>query len=333
MIDYAGQGMEIDVVAEEKFFNKDFFFSYSGFNKLLFSPKLFYDYYILNGREEKLDTHLIEGQLIHLLFLEEELFSKNYMILPGNLPTGNNKKIVEAIYKTYGPLNSNLSAYESEILSLLVDMNLHQSLKTDAQRTEKVLTEDNKNYFKFLCEKEDKNVVDQATYDSCKAIAQQLKLNLEVRDVFILDEKVKRHNELYLKVDKFDNYSWGLHGYLDNLTIKDDIYYINDIKTTGKSLNDFPDSVKYYSYWLQAAIYTILVRKHFNISYDQIKFNFCVVDKYKQVKCFSINDLTLSSWRCKAVTEVFNKAEWHYTNRNFTLPYDIIHNNILFDKL
>lgn len=332
MPDYAGQGMETDVIAEEKFFNKDFFFSYSGLNKLLFSPKLFYDYYILKAKEEKLDTHLIEGQLIHLLFLEEELFEKNYMILPGNLPTGNNKKIVEAIYKAFGPLNSDLSAYESEILSLLVDMNLHQSLKTDEQRVEKLLSEDNKNYFKFLCEKEDKNVIDQATYDSCKETAQQLKLNLEVRDVFLLDEKVIRHNELYIKLDKFSDYNWGLQGYLDNLTIKDGIYRINDIKTTGKALNDFPDTVDYYSYWLQAAIYTMLVKSQFNISFDEIEFNFCVIDKYKQVKCFPVDSFTLSSWRIKA-EEIFKKANWHYTNRDFTLPYDIIHSNISFNKL
>lgn len=332
MPDYAGQGMETDVIAEEKFFNKDFFFSYSGLNKLLFSPKLFYDYYILKAKEEKLDTHLIEGQLIHLLFLEEELFEKNYMILPGNLPTGNNKKIVEAIYKAFGPLNSDLSAYESEILSLLVDMNLHQSLKTDEQRVEKLLSEDNKNYFKFLCEKEDKNVIDQATYDSCKETAQQLKLNLEVRDVFLLDEKAIRHNELYIKLDKFSDYNWGLQGYLDNLTIKDGIYRINDIKTTGKALNDFPDTVDYYSYWLQAAIYTMLVKSQFNISFDEIEFNFCVIDKYKQVKCFPVDSFTLSSWRIKA-EEIFKKANWHYTNRDFTLPYDIIHSNISFNKL
>jgi len=329
MTDYAGQGMETDIIAEERFFNKDFFFSYSGFNKLLFSPKLFYEYYILKAREEKLDAHLIEGQLIHLLFLEEESFSKNYMILPGNLPTGNNKKIVEDVYKAFGSANSDLYAYKSEILSLLVDINLHQSLKTDEQRIEKVLSDENKSYFKFLCEKEDKNVIDQATYDSCKKTAEQLKVNLEVRDAFLLDEKATRHNELYIKSEKFGNYNWGLHGYLDNVTLKNGLYRINDIKTTGKTLNDFPDTVEYYSYWLQAATYTILVAKHFNVSFDQIEFNFCVIDKYKQVKCFPVNPITLNDWRFRA-EEIFKKADWHYTNRDFTLPYDIIHNNISF---
>ena len=331
MIDYAGQGIDVDVIAEEKFFNKDFFFSYSGFNKLLFSPKLFYDYYILKAREEKLDAHLIEGQLIHLLFLQKELFSNNYMILPGNLPTGNNKKIVEDIYKSFGSSNSELSAYESEILSLLVDMNLHQSLKTDEQRIEKVLSEDNKNYFKFLCEKEDKNVIDQNTYDSCNSIAQQLKINLEIRDAFLLDEEASRYNELYIKLDKFNDYNWGLHGYIDNLTVKDGIYRINDIKTTSKTLSEFPDSVDYYSYWLQAAIYTILVAEHFHVKFDKIEFNFCVIDKYKQVKRFPVDLNTLNNWRIKA-EEIFKKANWHYTNRDFTLPYDIIHNNIMFNK-
>jgi len=328
MPDYAGQGMEVNVIAEEKFFNKDFFFSYSGLNKLLFSPKLFYDYYILKEREEKLDTHLIEGQLIHLLFLEEELFDKNYIILPGKLPTGNNKKIVVDIYKKFGTLNTDLESYESEILSLLEDINLHQTLKTDEQRLQKVLTEDNKDYFKFLCKKEHKNVIDQETYDRCKDIANQLKVNKEVRDVFLLDQEATRHNELYLKIDKYKSYKWGLHGYLDNITIQDGIYYINDIKTTGKSLADFVETIEYYSYWLQAAIYMILVCDHFKVDINQVRFNFCVIDKYRQVKCFPLSSYTKMPWIERA-EEIFEKVNWHYTNKDFSLPYDIIHDNSL----
>ena len=38
--------------------------SYSSINKMLFSPKLFYSHYILNEREEKLESYLVEGKLV-----------------------------------------------------------------------------------------------------------------------------------------------------------------------------------------------------------------------------------------------------------------------------
>ncbi len=297
MIDYSGQGILSDVIAEERFFSKNFSFSYSSLNKLLYSPKLFYEYYILRQREEKLDAHLIEGRLIHLLFLEEDNFNNNYLVLPGNLPAANNKKVVELIYQTYGNSNPDLSSYEQELLSILIDLNLHQKLKTDEQRLEKVLVDENKDYFKFLCEKENKSVIDQETYDRCKDVASQMKSNLEIKRTLFLDEDVEKLNELHLNVDKFLQYSWGLHGYLDNLTIKDGIYYINDIKTTSKSLLEFPDSVEYYSYWLQAAIYVTLVSKIYNVPLQNIKFNFCVIDKYKQIKCFPVAQDVLVRWQ------------------------------------
>ena len=64
--------MKKDPIKEEEFYNKDFKFSYSSLNKLLFSPSLFYKDYILKEREEKTDKHLIEGKLLHLLLLQPE---------------------------------------------------------------------------------------------------------------------------------------------------------------------------------------------------------------------------------------------------------------------
>ena len=249
--DYLGQGILSDFIAEGKFFLKDFHFSYSSINKLLFSPKLFYDHYILKNKEDKLDSYLIEGQLVHTLFLEPENFEKKFIVVTDKVPTGSTKQLIDGLYFKFGTDNQDLENFSDDILTSLQAINLHQSLKTDEQRLAKIITDQNKEYFNFLCIKEDKQVIDQDTYDKCKDIADQMKSNLEVRNTFLLDEKVNRQCELYLKIPKLENYSWGLHGYLDDLTIKDGIYYINDVKTTGKTLSDFPESVEYYSYWLQ----------------------------------------------------------------------------------
>ena len=64
---------------EEKFYaNKNFAFSYSSLNKLLFSPWLFYKDYILQDRDIKTDKHLVEGKLVHCLVFEPENLTKKF---------------------------------------------------------------------------------------------------------------------------------------------------------------------------------------------------------------------------------------------------------------
>src|ERR1039458_6238553 len=88
------------ITMEEKFYSKEFYFSYSGLNKLLFSPRAWYKHYVLEEREEKLDSYLIGGKVVHaLLLLTEERFKEHFMILPGNLPTGNTRIVVDKVYK------------------------------------------------------------------------------------------------------------------------------------------------------------------------------------------------------------------------------------------
>ena len=50
---------------EKEFYSKPLYLSYSGLNKLLFSPKLYYKHYVLQQREEKLESYLIDGKVIH----------------------------------------------------------------------------------------------------------------------------------------------------------------------------------------------------------------------------------------------------------------------------
>ena len=118
----------------ELFYRKKFYFSYSGINKLLFSPVMFYNHYVLNQREDSTDAHLVAGRVLHCLLLEEENFDKQFVVLPGKIPTDSQKKIIDNIFKyhlTLGNNSLNLSDYSQEILTQLLTVNLYQSLKTD----------------------------------------------------------------------------------------------------------------------------------------------------------------------------------------------------------
>jgi len=314
---------------EKEFYNKKFFFSYSSLNKLTYDPKLFYSYYVLNEREERTDAHLIEGRVIHCLLLEPEKFDKEYIINPGKTPTPNTKKLVDSIYKLKDESND-LNDYKPQILGYLVVANLHQSLKTDEQRLEKILTDEAIDYWNYLCESDGKTVIDSETYDRCLDAVSLFKSNPAVSQVFD-EEKLKEmnidvFNELELQYELRDK-PFGLKGIIDRVLINKQgkLAKIFDIKTTGKTLEEFTDSIEFYSYWLQASIYITLVYKFLQDKYQaedefNINFSFIVYDKLRNVCIFEVNRNTESGWHSRMM-DTLEIAEYHYKNNDFSTPY------------
>jgi hypothetical protein len=326
-----------------KFYEETFYFSYSSINKLLFSPRMFYDHYVLKQKEDTIDAHLVAGRALHCLLLEsEERFNEEFIVMPGTLPGDNNRVIIDNIFnKSYLPMGNDsleLSDFANEILNQLLVINLHQSLKTDAQRIDKILTEQNKEYFNFLKAKQNKTVIDQKTLDACKESVECLKNNNIVKQLLQLDQAnnpdIRVLNEQALRTEPY-NYKFGFKGVLDNIVIdyKSKTFFINDLKTTGKALQDFPESVEYYKYWIQAVMYQQLAWYNYlkdlpDLSEWKFAITFIVIDKYNQIYPFQVSEQTLANWNNKFETEILKILEYHYSSGDFTLPYELALGNI-----
>lgn len=313
----------IDFQAEENFYKKKFHFSYSGFNKLLFAPSAFYKHYILNQREDKMEQHLIEGSLLHCLLLEEDKFHDKYVVSPVNLPGDSIKNVVDKVFVralVTNNLHLSLEELEDDIVQILQDINLYQSLKTDAQRVEKVITDASISYYNFLTTKGDKAVIDEETLNKVKGYAEIVRSNAKITSLLNIGGAFSMSEVPFVMDTK---YAFGLRGFVDNVNIDHGakVIYINDLKTSGKLLQDFPETIEYYKYWLQAAVYCKLVRANYGLSDYQIKFHFIVVDKLTQCYAFEVSQVTLNSWMDK-LDEIMKIADYHYTNRKFDLPYE-----------
>ena len=315
---------------EEEFYSKPLYLSYSGLNKLLFSPKVYYKHYVLQQREEKLDSYLIDGKVIHNLLLDDGSFDKSFILLPSTLPTGNSRLVIDKIYNLVKEGPGLLSDYKAEILDILKQINLHQSLKTDEQRLAKIVTEETISYFEFLKVKGNKDLIDSETLQRCNEAVDVLKNDskaAELLGTFRSEmENTKIHNELELSLDSSVALrSFGLKGIVDNIKVDFDnkIVYINDLKTTGKTISDFEETVQYYNYNLQAAIYHRLVKEKLKDSINadwKIVFHFVVVDKYNQVYCFEVSTGTMQNWQSELDLKLA-EAEWHYKNNKYNLPF------------
>jgi hypothetical protein len=53
----------------DNFYKKDFYFSYSSINKLLFSPRMFYNHYVLKQKEDSTDCSPSNREGLTLSFI------------------------------------------------------------------------------------------------------------------------------------------------------------------------------------------------------------------------------------------------------------------------
>lgn len=324
--------MKTDLIKEYEYYRKPLFHSYSSLTRLLYSPQIYYKYYILEEREESLQPSLIEGKVIHCLILESEKFDEMFLVSPGKLPEGNNKLVIDKVIAVYSQsgvsIPEKLEDCKREIIEVLLEIDLHQKLKTDEQRIEKILSEQNINYYNFLRNKGSKTVIDQETLERCTEAADIIKSNKEISNLLALDgfdrdPALQVFNEHHLTA-ALKGYPFGIKGILDNYVIdhKAKRIRINDLKTTSKSLHEFEDSVDFYKYYLQAIMQVILVlTNHPECDGYGVTFTFVVIDKYLQVYPFEVSSETMSQWTDK-FEDIVTKAKWHYETKRYDLPYD-----------
>jgi hypothetical protein len=328
-----------DPIKEEEFYNGDYKFSYSSLNKLLFSPKLFYKDYILKEREIKTDKHLIEGKLLHLVLLQPDKLHNEFSIVPNKIPSDNVRKVLKTISNRFYDPNAfiKLKDLDNEIIKVLEENNLYQSFKDDLKKLSKIQTEENEEYYKFLCQNQKKDIIDNDMLVKATERVNQIKSNKNVMSLledrvtdFELDP-IEMYNEKYLECE-LNDYVFGLKGYIDRYIIDHESKEITiiDFKTTSKSLDKFAETVDYYNYWMQAVIYITLVIKSSkkDITNYKINFNFVVVDNYDQVYVFDVSNNTLQNWY-QGFTKILEEANYHYIKRDYSLPYEFANNNVI----
>jgi hypothetical protein len=302
---------------------------------------LFFNHYILKEREDSTDAHLIAGRAAHCLLLEPQEFDNLFVMVPGKIPTDSNKVIIDHIFaNNYLPMRNDslsLEDFPQEILNQLLVNNLYQSLKTDPQRLEKIITDNNKEYFNFLKIKDKKTVIDQSTKIHAEETVEVIKNNSQIKALLALGHDntngVTVHNEIALSSD-FEPYKFGFKGILDNVVVDENIktVFINDLKLTSKLIQDFVNSVEKFRYDIQCTIYRGLAYDKFISKRDDahewnMVFTFVVVDKYNQVYPYQVSNETANMWQEEFYNTV-NQINYHYESRDYTLPYDLALGNV-----
>jgi len=343
---------------ENEFFARKFSMSYSGLNKLVYAPALFYKHYVLNQRDEEMTSALLNGKVIHCMLLDDGSFDKQFILLPGTMPSDNVKKVVHAVYehcveatREGAMCSSQLNTYADVIVNTMAEMKFHQNLtddkkadkdgimKTgDQKRVDKIVSDSTQEYFQFLFMKGDRDVVDIPTMEHCVEIVELLRENEGVNYALGLGETpehIQAMNEIMIETEE-TGLPFGFKGILDNVKIdhQEKTIFINDLKTTSKSIADFQEAVEFWNLWMQAGMYKKLVTREFLLNNGlnpdewKIKFTFVVVDKYKQIYPFEVSDETLIKWE-GMLDQKLQEAKWHFENQRFDLPFVFATTNVI----
>jgi len=327
---------------EDKFFSTPFLLSYSGINKLLYSPDAFYRHYILNQREDTQTDGMIEGSLLHCLLLTPERFDDEYIMASTKMPSDSQKKLIYNVFELYKmdmeedteTARTKLGDYDTDILSYLSEINLYQSLKTDEGRLKKILTEDNNDYWSYLKEAEGKTIISVDTYDFIKEAVEKVKSNPQVMEImgFFADSMngISKINEVVLVQIK-EELPFNLRGIIDNLVFdpsKKEIR-INDLKRSQKSISTIAETIEFYKYWIQAAMYHNMVIDNYGLLPEykdwKIVYRFIIVDTYGQTGIVKISDETMAKWKLE-LNNVIQEAKFHFDKKDFSLPYNFLIN-------
>jgi hypothetical protein len=331
---------------EDEFFSTPFLMSYSGLSKLDYSPAVFYQHYVLKQQEDFGSKYADEGKLIHMLLLKPADLAAEFVISTGKVPSDNPKKVIDKMFAGYKHLVDEnpalaavlctLKSWEADILAELVNMNLYQSLKTDAQRLEKLYTPDCLEYWDYLVASNGKTVISQDVYESCMLVVDRFRDNTKLMRLMGFESDplhpCEQFNEIELRAPHHQG-AFALRGFLDNVTIDHEHKQIriNDLKKSAKELANFPESIAFWKYWIQAGIYYMLVDHHFRQSMPQhadyeIVFRYVVIDCYLQMDSIRVSPATMAQWLSQT-EELLTRAAYHFRERDFSRPYAFISTN------
>lgn len=332
---------------ENEFFSEKFYLSFSGLSKLIHSPVIFYNKYILKQKEID-DSSTIEGKLIHCLLLQPDKFDEEFLVTDEATITGKGKQLVDALfdYVTAGTDKDywknfdeeslpKMGDFENIILDLTNTLEYFQKMEASSRISKIVNDVKLTGYWNNRFQAMRKTIVSREMLVNASNIVYKIQNNAYLRKIMGLENElgksVNAYNEMHMFDEADGSYVFGIHGVIDNLVVDHDekLIRVNDLKTTSKDLTKFQDAIDYYNYHLQLAHYTNLVIN--NMVYKDLLENqgytlearFIVVDCYAQIATIRLSKETLDNAR-EELMKKYEQANYHLINRDFTLPYDFV---------
>lgn len=232
---------------------------------------------------------LVFGSAVHELVLQPESFE---LIESVDRPTAKCGFIADIVYRKDGHMPS-----DEELLKAAVEVDYYGGLlsetKMDKLKTSIINYLRNRALFEHKYNGDKTPIyLDVKSRDKLKSCLEALEQNKKIQDLLhptgVIEDPISCNEKTILldvevKVDDLEPFVLRLKSKLDNYTIdkENNVITVNDVKTTGKRVNEFDDAIMNYHYYRELGMYTYLLslcaKKFYNMENPIIKGNFLVV--------------------------------------------------------
>ena len=232
---------------------------------------------------------LVFGSAVHELVLQPEAFE---LIESVDRPTAKCGFIADIVYRKDGHMPS-----DEELLKAAVEVDYYGGLLSEAKMDK--LKTSIMNYLRnraLFEHKYDGNktpiYLDAKSREKLNSCLEALEQNKKIQDLLhptgIIENPISCNEKTILldvevKVDDLEPFILRLKSKLDNYTIdkENNVITVNDVKTTGKRVNEFDEAIMNYHYYRELGMYTYLLslcaKKFYGMENPTIKGNFLVV--------------------------------------------------------
>lgn len=232
---------------------------------------------------------LVFGSAVHELVLQPESFE---LIESVDRPTAKCGFIADIVYRKDGHMPS-----DEELLKAAVEVDYYGGIlsetKMDKLKTSIINYLRNRALFEHEYDGDKTPIyLDVKSRDKLKNCLEALEQNKKIQELLhptgVIEDPISCNEKTILldvevKVDDLEPFVLRLKSKLDNYTIdkENNVITVNDVKTTGKRVNEFDDAVMNYHYYRELGMYTYLLslcaKKFYNMENPTIKGNFLVV--------------------------------------------------------
>lgn len=253
-------------------------------------PKAFFEGL---SKHNKYSDALIFGSAVHELVLQPELF---HLCSNVDRPTAKAGFMADEVYSVFSDESKNDNDRRRALLEASNKVDYYKGKLDDDKIL--ALVDKCKNYWKDRKEYEAKGLASTPIYldpksrDRVEQCINALLRNSKIRNLLkpegILEDPISENEQAILldvrvKVPDCDPFIFRLKAKLDNYTIdrETNTVTVNDVKTIGKIVSEFPNNFEKFHYHRELAIYswllTLVAKKYYGMEKCTVKSNCLVV--------------------------------------------------------
>ena len=305
--------------------------SVSSLNLFATSPKKYQQHILAPQRVDT--TYFTKGSAVDCLITEPEKFQQEFAVMKISRPSGMMGDLCKLL-ADYEEVNTDNIPFDEIFDAAYMAVGFKLGLET-VRKKFKDPKNDYTKYYNFLVSSKGKKVISAKELAQAEEVVHMLKTDSETKK-YIVDPVAHPLMEVHDQMELFFEFEGiDCKGYLDRVIVDHSTKTIKptDIKTTGKSVFEFPKSCVQFMYYRQAAFYMqglktwILTQDNLkDYTIENFKFIVAEMDCNNRPLVFEISKddvykslyvggtLKYSLYPVKSIAELIAEVKWHRDN-------------------